>query len=78
MLTRSPQSADDYVNIDFDGKVRNKTETLERIRSSEIQLQSNTLDEIEVRIYGNIAIVTGRATPKGTREGKRLRDSHTL
>jgi ketosteroid isomerase-like protein len=63
-------TADDYVNIDFDGQVRNKMETLERIRSSEIQLQSNTLDEIEVRIYGNVAVVTGRATPKGTVKGK--------
>ena len=29
-------TADEYVNIDFDGKVRNKAETLERIRSSAI------------------------------------------
>lgn len=63
-------TAEDYVNIDFDGKLRNKASTLERIRSSEIQLQSNTLDEIEVRIYGNIAVVTGRATPRGTMNGK--------
>lgn len=63
-------TAEDYINIDFDGRLRNKTATLERIRSNEIQLQSNTLDEIEVRIYGNIAVVTGRATPKGTLNGK--------
>ena len=59
-------TAEDYVNIDFDGKLRNKADTLERIQSSEIQLQSNTLDEIEVRFYGDTAVVTGRATPKGT------------
>jgi ketosteroid isomerase-like protein len=63
-------TADDYVMIDFEGKVRNKTATLERIKSSEIQLQSNSLDEVDVRIYGNTAIVTGRATPKGTISGK--------
>ena len=63
-------TAEDYVNIDFDGQLRNKNETLERIRSSEIQLKSNTLDEIQVRIYGDTAVVTGRATPKGTINGK--------
>lgn len=63
-------TAEEYVNIDFNGKVRNKAETLERIRSSEIQLQSNTLDEIEVRIYGDTAVVTGHATPNGTLNGK--------
>jgi len=63
-------TAEEYVNIDFNGKLRNKAETLERIRSSEIQLKANTLDEIEVRIYGNTAIVTGLATPNGTLDGK--------
>jgi ketosteroid isomerase-like protein len=62
-------TADDYVMIDFEGKVRNKAATLERIKSSEIQLQSNSLDELDVRIYGDAAIVTGRATPKGTMSG---------
>jgi ketosteroid isomerase-like protein len=63
-------TADEYMNIDFDGKIRNKAATLERIKSSEIQLQSNSLDELEVRIYCNTAIVTGRATPKGKTNGK--------
>jgi ketosteroid isomerase-like protein len=63
-------TADDYVMIDFDGKVRNKAATLERIKSSEIQLRSKSLDELDVRIYGNTAIVTGRTTPKGTISGK--------
>jgi hypothetical protein len=31
-------TADDYVMIDFDGQVRNKAATLERIKASEIQL----------------------------------------
>jgi ketosteroid isomerase-like protein len=63
-------TADDYALIDFEGKVRNKAATLERIQSSEIQLQSNSFEDLVVRIYGNTAIVTGRATPKGTIGGK--------
>ena len=63
-------TADDYVQIDFDGKVWNKATAMARIRSSEIQLQSNTIDDVDVRIYGNTAVVTARSIPKGTINGK--------
>ena len=63
-------TSDDYVMIDFDGKVQTKKMTLERIKSSEIQLKSNSLDEIKVRVYGDTAVVTGRATPNGTINGE--------
>jgi hypothetical protein len=56
----SAMTAEDHVMIDFDGKVQNKSMTLERIKSSEIQLKSNSLDEIKVRVYENTAVVTGR------------------
>ena len=63
-------TADEYVQIDWDGKVLDKTATLARIKSSNIQLQSNTLDEINVRVYGDTAVVTGLATRKGLMDGK--------
>ena len=63
-------TADDYVQIDFDGTVRNKTEAMSRIRSSAIQLQANVVDDMLVRIYGDTAVVSGRATPKGTLNGR--------
>ena len=63
-------TADEYVQIDWDGKVLDKTATLARIKSSNIQLQSNTLDEISVRVYGDTAVVTGLATRKGLMDGK--------
>lgn len=63
-------TAEDYVQIDFDGKVLDKSATLLRIKSSEIQLQSNSLDDMVVRIFGNTAVVTARATPMGTVSGK--------
>jgi hypothetical protein len=62
----SAMTAEDYVMIDFDGKVQSKSTTLERLKSSEIQLKSNSLDKIKIRVYDNTAIVTGRATPNGT------------
>jgi predicted ABC-type sugar transport system permease subunit len=44
-------------------------------RGSAIRLQSNSIDEVAVRFYGNTAVVTGRATPKGTVNGLDFRPS---
>jgi ketosteroid isomerase-like protein len=63
-------TAAEYVQIDWDGKVLDKAATLARIKSSNIQLQSNTIDEINVRVYGDTAVVHGLATRKGTMDGK--------
>jgi ketosteroid isomerase-like protein len=63
-------TADDYMQIDSDGRVLNKAATLQRIKSSYAQLQVNPVDDIVVRLYGNVAILTARATPKGTIDGK--------
>jgi len=68
-------TADEYVQIDWDGKVLDKAATLARIKSSNIQLQSNTLDEINVKVYGNTAVVHGLATRKGTMDGKDISTS---
>lgn len=63
-------TAEEYVQIDFAGNVRDKAATLRRIKSSEIQLQSNALDDMVIRIFDNTAVVTARSTPKGTLNGK--------
>ena len=62
----SAVTAEEYLQIDFDGIVRDKSAAMQRIRSSAFQLQSNSLDEMVVRIYGNTAVVTARSTPRGT------------
>lgn len=63
-------TADDYLQIDLNGTVRDKTAALLRIKANDIQLQSNVLDDMVVRIYGNTAVLTARSTPKGTIDGK--------
>jgi ketosteroid isomerase-like protein len=68
-------TADDYMQIDFDGIVLDKTATLERIKSSYAQLHSNVLDDMIVRIYGNTALVNARANPKGIMKGKEFSDA---
>jgi hypothetical protein len=63
-------TAEDYVQIDFDGIVLDKAATLERIKSSYAQLHSNVPEDMVVRIYGNTAVVTAKANPKGIMKGK--------
>jgi ketosteroid isomerase-like protein len=63
-------TAEDYVQIDLDGNVRDKAAALRRIESTGIQLRSNSVDQMVVRIFGDTALVTGRSTPKGIIDGK--------
>ena len=56
-------TADDYVQIDWVGKVLDKAATLERIKSSD--MQSHALEDLNIRVYGNTAIVVGTAIRKG-------------
>ena len=63
-------TADGYVQIDWDGRILDKAATLERIKSSDIKLQSNTVDNVEVRVDGDTAVVVGTATRKGVLNGK--------
>jgi ketosteroid isomerase-like protein len=63
-------TADDYLQIDMAGNVRDKATQMKRIASSEVRMESNTLDEMIVRVYGKTAVVTGRATAVGTIRGE--------
>jgi ketosteroid isomerase-like protein len=66
----APFTAAEYMQIDFDGRVMDKAATFQRIRSSDIRLRSNTIDDLTVRIYGDVAVVTGLGTPKGVADGR--------
>lgn len=63
-------TADDYLQIDMNGNVRDKATQMKRLASSEVKLESNVLDDTVVRVYGDTAVVTGRATATGTIRGE--------
>ena len=63
-------TADDYLQIDMAGNVRDKATQMKRIASSDVKMASNTLDDLVVRVYGDTAVVTGRATAVGTMRGE--------
>lgn len=61
--------ADEYVLTDPLGYVRTKAESLAAIQSSQVLFESTKSDNVSVRINGDTAIVTGRASFRGRYKG---------
>jgi ketosteroid isomerase-like protein len=59
-----PILADDFINIDSDGSVHNKSETMER--TSKAKFEMSELSDVKVSPHGDSAVVTGIWTGKGT------------
>ena len=64
--------ADDVVMTYGNGKVGNKSEAIAEIKGPADASYSLTSDDVQVRVYGDTAIVTGRVTEKGTFNGRSL------
>ena len=68
--------ADDWVNIDFQGKTVTKAETLANLKAGSPATQAAGIGEMKVRIFGDSAIVTGSDTEKSTLKGKDVIDKY--
>jgi reactive intermediate/imine deaminase len=64
--------ADEFVYTNPDGEVRDKAQQLAFARSGDLKLESGTSDQVKMRVYGNMAVMTGRFTAKGQFKGKSL------
>jgi len=64
------QTADDYSLINVNGATSDKAQMLDQIKSGQIKLQSDDLSDMKVHVYGNTAVVTGKAAVKGVVGGK--------
>src|SRR6266487_5778925 len=62
--------AADFIGVGPSGAVRTKPQVISDFTSGELKFQSITTDEVQVRIYGNTAIETGRSTMNGQDRGK--------
>lgn len=60
----SPMLAEDFVNLDSDGSIRTKSETLARMKKANFEVSE--LSDMQVTQHGDTAIVTGTWTGKGT------------
>ena len=70
--------ADDYMGTDEHGNVKNKAQEIAEIRAGVHLSTSGVLDNIRVRVYGDVAVVTGRRIMKGPFQGKEYRTPYLL
>ena len=66
------QTAEDYTFININGQMSGKAQTLDAIKSGQIKLTQDDLSDMKVHVYGNTAVVQGRADVKGTIAGQEM------
>src|ERR1043165_8055568 len=62
--------AADFIGVGPSGTVRTKPQVLLDFTSGDLKFQSITTDEVQVRVYGNTAVETGRSTMIGQDKGR--------
>jgi uncharacterized protein (TIGR02246 family) len=62
--------ADDFIGVGPSGTVRTKPQVIADFTSGDLKFQSITTEEVQVRVYGNTAVETGRSTMTGQDKGK--------
>jgi len=62
--------ADDYVFFQADGNVSNRAQNVAVIEDPAFVCESLVTDDVEVRVYGSVAVITGHAVMKATFRGK--------
>jgi ketosteroid isomerase-like protein len=62
--------ADDFIGIGPSGAVRTKPQVIADFTSGDLKFQSITTDDVQLRVYGNTVVETGRSTMIGQDKGK--------
>ena len=62
--------ADDFIGVGPSGTVRTKPQVISYFTSGDLKFQSITTDDVQVRVYGNTAVETGRSTMIGQDKGQ--------
>jgi len=63
-------TSDDYTFVTLRGEMLTKAAIVQNFRSGAAKYQSREISDLNVRVYGNSAVVTGRAVQKGAENGK--------
>lgn len=61
--------SEDYVGISMSGQVNTKSQQLSRVRDRSFVLTRIDLEDIKIKLLGEVAIVTVKAAVEGTSEG---------
>ena len=70
VATLEKQTADDYTFINLYGQMSDKSQMVNAFKTGLTKLTSNEPSDMKVRVYGNTAVITGKADVKGTLGGK--------
>ena len=62
--------ADDFIGVGPSGTVRTKPQVIADFTSGALRFQSITTDDVQVHVYGNTAVETGRSTMQGEDKGR--------
>src|SRR5689334_10188600 len=62
--------ADDYVFIDPTGRISQKSELLDSFKSGAIKIRSQEISDVQVHVYGSVAVEIGKLVSQATRGGK--------
>jgi ketosteroid isomerase-like protein len=69
----APLLADNFTNLNSDGTMMNKTQTLAMVKGA--KWDTNEISDVKVTAFGNTAIATGAWQGKGMADGKAV-DAH--
>jgi ketosteroid isomerase-like protein len=70
----APLLAENFINMNSDGSMRNKAETLAMTKGSKWDI--NEISDVKVTVFGNTAIATGAWRGKGTGSDGKPVDAH--
>jgi len=62
--------AADFIGVGPSGRVRTKPQVISDFTSGDLKFQSITTDDVQVCVYGNTAVETGRSTMIGEDKGQ--------
>lgn len=62
--------ADDFRQIDGAGNVEDKASFVEGLLEPELQIDPYTVEDFDIRLYGDVALLSGRTRMTGRHEGK--------
>jgi hypothetical protein len=68
--TLDRMTSDDYSFINQRGELRTKSEILAGFKSGSFNYDTREVSDLKVRVYGDTAVVTGRAKQKGVENSK--------
>ena len=68
--TLERMTSDDYTFITLRGEMRSKAEIVKGFSTGSFKYDSREISDLNVRVFGDAAVVTGRANQRGAENGK--------